>query len=211
MNNEDQLLQKLMISKKIMEKHNEMGRGNGGSMNMDRPVVEEYQPVNAKYNVPQEYLQESEQTQQPYLSQLPRENTKPVGSPTTDAIKNSRLPDEIKRLMMEHPIQQPTMGVNTSATLSNDLIERASRLMNTKPNGSLIENTTVKKQQPQNSSVNSINAEDIKSIVRETVQDVLRENGLLIESTSNSNELFKFKVGQHLFEGKITSVKKVAK
>ena len=127
MNNEDQLLQKLMISKKIMEKHNEMGRGNGGSMNMDRPVVEEYQPVNAKYNVPQEYLQESEQTQQPYLSQLPRENTKPVGSPTTDAIKNSRLPDEIKRLMMEHPIQQPTMGVNTSATLSNDLIERASR------------------------------------------------------------------------------------
>jgi hypothetical protein len=113
--------------------------------------------------------------------------------------------------MMEHPIQQPTMGVNTSATLSNDLIERASRLMNTKPNGSLIENTTVKKQQPQNSSVNSINAEDIKSIVRETVQDVLRENGLLIESTSNSNELFKFKVGQHLFEGKLTSVKKVAK
>ena len=83
--------------------------------------------------------------------------------------------------------------------------------MNTKPNGSLIENTTVKKQQPQNSSVNSINADDIKSIVRETVQDVLRENGLLIESTSNSNELFKFKVGQHLFEGKLTSVKKVAK
>lgn len=195
-----------------MERHNDMGRGNGGSTNMDRPMVDEYQPVNAKYNVPQEYLQESSQTQQPYLSELPRENTKPVGSPTTDAIKNSKLPDEIKRLMMEHPIQQPTMGVGSNTTLSDDLIERASRLMNTKPNGDLMENAPVKKQQPQQTTQStSVNVNEIKNIVRETVEDVLRENGLLIESESKSNELFKFRVGQHLFEGKLTSVKKVAK
>lgn len=194
-----------------MEKHNDMGRGNGGSANMDRPMVEDYQPVNAKYNVPQEYLQESNQVQQPYLSEIPRENTKPVGSPTTDAIKNSKLPEEIKRLMMEHPIQQPTMGVNTSTTLSDDLIERASRLMNTKANGDLMENAPVRRQQPQQSQSSSVDVNDIRSIVRETVEDVLRENGLLVESTSKSNELFKFRVGQHLFEGKLTSVKKVTK
>lgn len=206
MNNEDQLLQKLMISKKIMEKHNEMGRGNGGSMNMDRPVVEEYQPVNAKYNVPQEYLQESEQTQQPYLSQLPRENTKPVGSPTTDAIKNSRLPDEIKRLMMEHPIQQPTMGTSTGSVLSNELIEKATRLMNNAPKGE-----TNKQQHPQQQINESVSNSNLKNIIRETMEDVLKENGLLIESETSSNDLFKFRVGEHIFEGKILKVKKVSK
>ena len=42
----------------------------------------------------------------------------------------SKLPDEIKQLMLQHPIQQPTMGVNTGVGLSEDLVERASRLMN---------------------------------------------------------------------------------
>ena len=104
------------------------------------------------------------------------------------------------------------MGVGSNTTLSDDLIERASRLMNTKPNGDLMENAPVKKQQPQQTTQStSVNVNEIKNIVRETVEDVLRENGLLIESESKSNELFKFRVGQHLFEGKLTSVKKVAK
>ena len=199
MNSEQDLIQKLMISKKIMEKHNDMGRNgiqsSGGSSS---PMVEDYQPIQATYNLPQEFLSE-------------QEVAKPInnGPMTSDRILGSKLPDEIKKLMMEHPIQQPTMGVG-SGTLSNELVEKASRLMNTNAKGELLENKQPQRQQPQQSNV-SVDANVIRDIVRETVQDVLRENGLLTESETKSNEVFKFRVGQHIFEGKLIRVKKIAK
>jgi hypothetical protein len=199
MNSEQDLIQKLMISKKIMEKHNDMGRNgiqsSGGSSS---PMVEDYQPIQATYNLPQEFLSE-------------QEVAKPInnGPMTSDRILGSKLPDEIKKLMMEHPIQQPTMGVG-SGTLSNELVEKASRLMNTNAKGELLENKQPQRQQPQQSNV-GVDANVIRDIVRETVQDVLRENGLLTESETKSNEVFKFRVGQHIFEGKLIIVKKIAK
>lgn len=198
MNSEQDLIQKLMISKKIMEKHNDMGRNgvqsSGGS---SAPMVEDYQPIQATYNLPQEFLSE-------------QEVAKPInnGPMTSDRILGSKLPDEIKKLMMEHPIQQPTMGVG-SGTLSNELVEKASRLMNTNAKGELLENKQPQ-QQRQQSNV-GVDANVIRDIVRETVQDVLRENGLLTESETKSNEVFKFRVGQHIFEGKLIRVKKIAK
>ena len=204
MNSEQDLIQKLMISKKIMEKHNDMGRNgiqsSGGSSS---PMVEDYQPIQATYNLPQEFLSE-------------QEVAKPInnGPMTTDRILGSKLPDEIKKLMMEHPIQQPTMGAG-SGTLSNELVEKASRLMNTNAKGELLENKQPQRQQPQRQQPQQSNvgvdANVIRDIVRETVQDVLRENGLLTESETKSNEVFKFRVGQHIFEGKLIRVKKIAK
>ena len=199
MNSEQDLLQKLMISKKIMEKHNDMGRnGAQSSGGLSSPMVEDYQPIQATYNLPQEFLSE-------------QEVAKPInnGPMTSDRILGSKLPDEIKKLMMEHPIQQPTMGVG-SGTLSNELVEKASRLMNTNAKGELLENKQPQKQQRQQSNV-GVDANVIRDIVRETVQDVLRENGLLTESETKSNEVFKFRVGQHIFEGKLIRVKKIAK
>ena len=199
MNSEQDLLQKLMISKKIMEKHNDMGRNgiqsSGGS---SAPMVENYQPIQATYNLPQEFLSE-------------QEVAKPInnGPMTSDRILGSKLPDEIKKLMMEHPIQQPTMGAG-SGTLSNELVEKASRLMKTNAKGELLENKQPQQQQRQQSNV-GVDANVIRDIVRETVQDVLRENGLLTESETKSNEVFKFRVGQHIFEGKLIRVKKIAK
>ena len=204
MNSEQDLIQKLMISKKIMEKHNDMGRNgiqsSGGSSS---PMVEDYQPIQATYNLPQEFLSE-------------QEVAKPInnGPMTTDRILGSKLPDEIKKLMMEHPIQQPTMGAG-SGTLSNELVEKASRLMNINTKGELLENKQPQRQQPQRQQPQQSNvgvdANVIRDIVRETVQDVLRENGLLTESETKSNEVFKFRVGQHIFEGKLIRVKKIAK
>jgi len=199
MNSEQDLMQKLMISKKIMEKHNDMGRnGIQSSGSMSAPMVEDYQPIQANYNLPQEFLSE-------------QEVAKPInnGPMTSDRILGSKLPDEIKKLMMEHPIQQPTMGVG-SGTLSNELVEKASRLMRTNAKGELTENKQPQRQQ-QSQTTTGINANEIRDIVRETVQDVLRENGLLTESETKSNEVFKFRVGQHIFEGKLVRVKKIAK
>jgi hypothetical protein len=202
MNSENDLMQKLMMSKKIMEKHNEIGRGQSRNMTMSNdhssPVVENYEAPAAKYNLPSDLLEDTRQSTQPKQYNLPME----------DRIANSKLPDEIKKLMMEHPIQQPNMGMSTETVLSNDLIERASRLMNTNPKNNQI--TEVKPKQTKQSSV-GLSKNDIRDIVRETVEDVLKENGLLVESESKSNDLFKFRVGQHLFEGKVLNVKKMSK
>ena len=202
MNSENDLMQKLMMSKKIMEKHNEIGRGQSRNMTMSNdhssPVVENYEAPAAKYNLPSDLLEDTRQSTQPKQYNLPME----------DRIANSKLPDEIKKLMMEHPIQQPNMGMSTETVLSNDLIERASRLMNTNPKNNQI--TEVNPKQTKQSSV-GLSKNDIRDIVRETVEDVLKENGLLVESESKSNDLFKFRVGQHLFEGKVLNVKKMSK
>lgn len=201
MNSESELLQKLMISKKIMEKHNEIGRGQARDINMENsaPMVESYESPQAKYNLPQEFMQEQQITRQTN-SNVPME----------DRIANSKLPDEIKRLMIEHPIQQPTMGMSTGAVLSDDLVEKASRLMNSNSKVDQISESKSVRQTQKTQSL-GINSDEIKKIIRETVEEILHENGLLIESETKSNEMFKFRVGQHIFEGKVNKIRKVAK
>jgi hypothetical protein len=111
--------------------------------------------------------------------------------------------------MMEHPIEQPNQG---GATLSDDLVQKAARLMNT-GKGSINETSTSKKtqqSQPLPKQQSSINLNEIRDVIRETVEDVLKENGLLVESTSRTNDLFTFKVGKHIFEGKLTKIKKIS-
>jgi hypothetical protein len=208
------LMEKLALSKAIMDKAD--GIKNSNSMNGGLPPTslqqmnspESFNVPTAKYNIPAEFLQESEQTQQPYLSNIPRENTKPVGVPTVDAIKNSKLPDEIKRLMMEHPIGQPQQQ---PTTISNDVIEKATRLMNVNKDGYIPESAKPKQASvatPQQS--NGIDYKLIKKMINEAVNDALHENGLITESSEKSNEVFSFKVGKHIFEGKVTKIKKLS-
>jgi hypothetical protein len=56
----------------------------------------------------------------------------------------------------------------------------------------------------------NLNNSDLKRMMRETIEEVLKENGLIVESTSKSQDLFTFKVGKHLFEGKISKIKKLS-
>jgi hypothetical protein len=200
MRTENDLIQKLMISKKIMDKHKEMPRGSVNEsdvMMMSNPDVENFTPVPATYNIPNEFLQEQE------ISRPVNTNPTPI---TEDKIRNSKLPDEIKRLMMEHPINQPQQ---TSPTLSDDLVARASRLMGTEKQ-KVIEGKKTTGPLPKHVETPSIDKNEIASIVRETVEEVLRENGLLIESTQRTKDNFTFKVGNHIFEGRLTKIKKVS-
>jgi hypothetical protein len=66
------------------------------------------------------------------------------------------------------------------------------------------------KQQSQRQVSSQIDMSQIKNAIRETVEEVLKENGLLVESTTRSDEVFKFRVGNHLFEGKVTKIKKIS-
>jgi len=203
-------MQKLAMSnaKALMRETNSPKRMDSSSQSM----IQQFDIPNVKYNIPQEYLQENpQQSSQPYLSSLPVENTKPVGVPTVDAIKNSKRPDEIKKLMMEHPIGQPAQ--QPTMTMSNELIEKSRRLMGNSESGYLPESarpkTSTQESQPQPSNT-GIDYKLIQKMINEAVTKSLRENGLITESSEKSNEVFSFKVGKHVFEGKVTKIKKLS-
>ena len=197
MNTEEELLQRLVISKKIMEKHNDMGRGKSSQSLPSAPMVEDYQPVNAKYNLPNDLL----------MSEAPQPTIKQSGPMTADKIVNSKLPDEIKKLMLEHPISQPqSMG---GPTLSNELVDKAARLMSVDASGKQVNEIPRRKNDIIEESYN--NNQNLRSILKEVVTEVLEESGLLVESEKKSNETFKFRVGNHIFEGTLTKIKKINK
>lgn len=185
---ENDLMQKLAKSKAIMDVHNKMGRGNASAM----PLMEgmEMNIPNARYNIPDDILAENEMTAPVMPMTMPE-------TPSTEAIKKSRLPDEIKRIMIEHPIAQAAPQSSRNI-LSDSMIEKATQLMGNKP-----KQTVVEQQQPK------IDAEYIKKIVRETVKSTIKEMGLITESTEKSDEFFQFRVGSHIFEGKIQKIKKI--
>jgi hypothetical protein len=204
----DRLMEKLALSKAIMDKADGIKSSNSMNGGLPPTSLQQFDVPNAKYNIPSEFLQEGPSQQTQYLSSVPRENTKPVGNPTVDAIKNSKLPDEIKRLMMEHPIGQPQQQ---PTTISNELIEKASRLMKENSNNYIPDAAKPKQVQAQPTpSVGNIDYKVIQKMITEAVNNALRENGLLMESSEKSNELFTFKVGKHVFEGKVTKIKKMS-
>jgi hypothetical protein len=194
------LMQKLAISKKIMDAHSGINRGSVAT----NPVLENFDTPNASYNIPQEYMGEVAQE---------RPNFDPTQPLEESRIKNSKLPDEIKRLMIEQPIVQPS-SMNGGSVISNDIIEGAQRLMGmgSKQQPQVVNETVKTQKTTQNFDMNEMK-NMIRDVVRDTVKDVVREElkeaGMLVESTSNSNDTLQFKVGNHLFVGKVTKIKKL--
>jgi len=191
MNND--LMQKLAMSKKIMDASDKIKPGQAqGSLPMS-------ENINASYNIPQDMLQS-----------VPQQPTQQMTQPqpmTEDRIQNSKLPDEIKQLMMEHPIQQPNFG-GGGPVLSDDVIEGAQRLMGKTPQQTVSENVSV-----PSSSNNGDLKQMIRDVVRDTVRDVVREElqnaGMLTEGNTKTNESLQLRVGKHVFEGRVTKIKKV--
>jgi hypothetical protein len=208
--------QKLAMAKAIMDRNSQMDRG-GSSKSSERSFqpemqMEEFDIPQAKYNIPQEFLGEAPRQQQMSMPSMPMNMSlsemasptpkqfmnKPYPKASEEAIKNSKLPDAIKRLMIEHPIEQP--GVSNGVTLTDDLVEKASRLMGTKR----------PQINEQSSSSQQINSSGLREMMKDVVREVLKENGLIAESVEKSNDNFKFQVGKHLFEGKLTKIKKLS-
>jgi hypothetical protein len=162
-------------------------------------MVENFDVPQAKYNIP-ENIMESQNIQ--------RSVDKPMKAPTADAIKNSKLPDEIKKLMIEHPIVQPQMQSTTM--LSDELVEKASRLMRENSNNYVPDSAkSTSSNKSKTTSTGAIDYNILKDIVKNVVEETLRENGVISESSEKTNEIFSFKVGKHIFEGKVTKIKKL--
>lgn len=200
------LMQRLAVSKKIMEKTEQIKRGDVRNIT---PSVQNFETPHATYNVPEEILNETTVPNKQY-----HDPSKPLEQ---ERILNSKLPDEIKRLMIEKPIVQPSSMMG-STNISEEVIQGAQRLMNINKNEQPIKNNTTPKQnkiiQESNSSLNITEIKNvIRDIVRDTVRDVVREElkdaGMLVESTTNTNETIQFKVGNTLFVGKVLKIKKM--
>jgi hypothetical protein len=193
-----------------MDAHNRIPTG-GASQSMgsyNTPMVENYEPVKASYNIPQELLQESE-INQPYLSSIPKTPSAPQPL-TSDRVMASKLPDAIKKLMIEHPIEVPNSMGGGGSVLSDELVEKATRLMNTDARGNQVNQPkqVVREQSPIQQP--QVNNKQLREMLKEVVEEVLQENGILSESEQKSNEVFSFKVGKHIFEGKVTKIKKIS-
>lgn len=193
----EDFIQKLMIAKQVMDKSNGIPRGGASAMpisnisesRVSTPELESYEPIQANYNIPQEFMD------------IPKASTQKPPVVTEDRIKNSKLPDAIKELMLKHPIKQ---AEQYSPTLSNEVFEKAARLMNeNKPITQSSSQVNTKSQPLQNNS-------ELKKIIRETMEEILKENGIIAESESKTSETFQFRVGKHIFEGKLTKVKKIS-
>lgn len=181
-NDMNSLMQKLAVSKKIMERHDNMGRSDVKQTPKINIPSEYQEPV---YNIPS----------QPQVS-TPQINEQ--------RIMSSNLPDEIKRLMIENPIAKPD---SYSATLPNEVIEGAAKLIQSQSG------VQPKKQSSQSPIIDESFKTMIRNLVRDTVRDVIKEEfgdikGMISESKA-TNETMKLSVGKHIFEGKITSIKKL--
>lgn len=192
------LMQKLAVSKKIMDRHNEMPRSSQGGV-PSTPQIENYNIPQSNYNIPQEVMVES-QVSQPKQTQTPNKTQ----------VLNSKLPDEIKKLMIENPIQQQQVMGN-SDFLSDDIIEGATRLMG-KERQPIQETKSQRQNQGQGVPDISTLKQMIRDTVRDTVRDVVREElksaGLISEGETKTNEKLQFRVGKHIFEGIVTKIKK---
>jgi len=150
------LMSKLALSKKIMDKHNEIPRaGADNVVRNSSPQVESFNPVSSTY-----------------------------------------------------PIEKPNVPGMGGSFLSEEVIQGAQKLMGTNQK---------QQSQPQTQNFSGVDMNSLKQMIRDTVRDTVRDvvreelskSGMLTESESKSNDSLQMRVGKHVFEGKITKIKKV--
>ena len=149
------------------------------------------------------YEQQSIPQQQ--MQQIQQNN---YSTPDFDAakIQNSKLPDAIKKAMMENPISQISLG----ETLDMDFVKGAKRLIEQENRAN---NPSKPKQQskPLQNVGGNIDMNAIAVLIENTVRKVMDEklNQILTaQTTSTINENLVLKVGDSIFKGKITGVNK---
>lgn len=185
----DNLTEKLIASKAIMDRTENIPRGRQNSIG--QPMNEDYvESPQVKYNIPTDM--------QPNMPS--REITKPFAQPTLEAIQRSKLPEEIKRLMFEHPIEQPQQQIG----ITNEFAEKVSRLM--KGDG---HDNSNPKPSPQSKILETQDPKHLAKLIKESVKEVLVEFGVIPKSEDDTKENFSFRIGKHLFEGKIEKIKKM--
>lgn len=172
------LMQKLVQAKKVM---NKVDTGNFEKGNINETLLR---------SDPSELIN----------NQVETTNKRPVGIPSVEKIQSSKLPDSIKKAMIENPI--PQISLNDSIDM--DFIQGAKRLMEQEG----VSKKTVKQEVRGTTNID-MNA--IAVLIENTVRKVMDEklNQILTaQQTQTINENLVLKVGDSVFKGKITGVNK---
>lgn len=177
---ENGLMQKLVQAKKVM---NKVDGGNFEKGHVNQTLLRS-NPEDIKYTD----IAESSPKQKTY-------------SHNPNKIMESKLPDAIKKAMIDNPIPQ----ISLSDSLDLDFVNKTKKLMEaegvtSKPNQSV-----------SKSSSSNVDMKEIANIIENTVRKVLDEklNQLLTaQQTLSINENLVLKVGDSIFKGKITGVNK---
>ncbi len=184
------LMQRLVQAKKVL---NKVDSGNYQKGNVNENMINHNDDYDDYDEIP---------VQTPTTQTTP--NMRSVSQPmNADRIQNSKLPDAIKKAMMENPISQ----ISLSDTLDMDFVKGAKRLMEA-------ENAAARPPQPKKSTQQvggNIDMNAIATLIENTVRKVMDEklNQILSASTTQSiNENLVLKVGDSIFKGKITGVNK---
>jgi hypothetical protein len=173
---ENELMHKLVVAKKIMNKVD--------SGNFERKKEQSYDDYDNNA-IDNDYLNEYSQPQ----------NLTPPPLVNEERILNSKLPKEIKDLMINNPIIQPQVKTDNMGMFegAKKLMEREGLTKSKKPLNENVSNTDYKKL-----------ANLIENIVRKVLDEKLNEltnvKGIAI------NENLAIKVGDSIFSGKITKV-----
>lgn len=180
------LMQRLVQAKKVMNKV-ETGSFERGNVNE---------------NILRSDPSELTSNQEPQQMRMPQQQPTNVNK-----IMESKLPDAIKRAMIDNPI--PSISLDNSLDLN--FVEKTKKLMENEGVG--------KKTSKQSSQSHQSNSGDlvkeltplIENIVRKTVMEVMdsKLNQILTaQQTLSINENLVLKVGDSIFKGKITGVNK---
>lgn len=187
---ENDLMYKLVQAKKVM---NKVESGNFERGNVNETVLRSSpEELNAS-NIPAPSSRQILQNQ------------------SADRINQSKLPDSIKKAMIESPIQQ----ISLNDSIDMDMFAGAKKLMERE--GMITKTPKTKHNLAQ--SVNQVNTGNLSSdlmaqltpLIENTIRKVLDEklNQILnAQQTTSMNENLVLKVGDSIFKGKITGVNK---
>jgi hypothetical protein len=181
---QNDLMHKLVQAKKVM---NKVDGGNYQRGQIDESILR---------SAPEDVMNNTQMQSNPPTQRQ-------MGTPNVSQIQNSKLPEAIKRAMIENPIPQ----ISLNDTLDMDFVRGAKRLMeqegvSTKP---------IQSKQTTSNNGGSIDMNAIAVLIENTVRKVMDEklNQILTASqTSSINENLVLKVGDSIFKGKITGVNK---
>lgn len=197
----NELMEKISRAKKVMDKV-ETKTFQTGQINADILRSDPSDLMSEGFEMPKR------QSQQITNEQIQQRS----GVPDVSRIEKTKLPENIKRAMIEHPISQIALndGLDMSVLKgAKRLIEQENRMLKTTDKN---DRTSSSSQRQNIGELVDLNSLEI--MVENTIRKVLDEklNQILMAQVSTSiNENLAIRVGDSIFKGKITKVDKAKK
>lgn len=202
------LMKKLAQAKKVMNKVN-TGNFKTGQVN-EQILLSNPEDLNIsnlqQYNQPYHLTENMVDGEISNYGDASRFNVnKPLD---IERVNKSKLPDNIKKAMIEHPIAQHEISLSDGIDMK--IIQGAKRLM--EQDNPSVKKKTIQEQRPvQQSQVSNDTLNTLIPIMENIIRKVMDEklNQILTaQQTQSINENLILKVGDSIFKGKITGVNK---